>query len=419
MATVKTQTVGKQNAQLVGMACPYCQDRLRTGDSVVVCPKCQTPHHVACWRENGNHCTVFGCSTTASIAGTTTAPPPVAPVYEPSVMTQATNTIPSYTPTAGGTTSAAPPAPRPINVTLFQWLALLLAVFVVHTMDSWNGAIIAASAVASILAVFVEYRRLGGAVGLAPHINFICGLAVGALVLALLPLAWDYAVDAFPSLDRYSYWFWVGLVALSVYIGAWGSSRVLTADSAGLVRWVAGLYILYWVGGRLEKEGYSLLIIAIGSALAAVLLLILGLWDDGLVFDPGRVAGALLGALTLSLLVVGLDYLLFEQGYLNVVPFGQSVLRLPLTWRLLLALLAIFGASEGGASFAVGLWRFLARLAVLLAMLGLIYLGGSTGLRLAQENLSPDLELLGLAVGAVVGLVVAVMTYRAIRSLFK
>jgi hypothetical protein len=42
--------------------CPYCRDTI--GESVVwvrLCPSCSTPHHTACFEENGG-CTVFGCS---------------------------------------------------------------------------------------------------------------------------------------------------------------------------------------------------------------------------------------------------------------------------------------------------------------------------------------------------------------------
>jgi hypothetical protein len=43
----------------VAQNCPYCREAI-SQDDLLACPGCHTPHHQACWRENGG-CTVFGC----------------------------------------------------------------------------------------------------------------------------------------------------------------------------------------------------------------------------------------------------------------------------------------------------------------------------------------------------------------------
>ena len=40
--------------------CPYCQDKIESGDTMVQCSQCGVPHHKECWEENGG-CTVYGC----------------------------------------------------------------------------------------------------------------------------------------------------------------------------------------------------------------------------------------------------------------------------------------------------------------------------------------------------------------------
>src|SRR5919199_3269626 len=42
----------------VGKTCPKCQKEIVVGDQVVLCPKCYTPQHAQCWRDNGNQCAV-------------------------------------------------------------------------------------------------------------------------------------------------------------------------------------------------------------------------------------------------------------------------------------------------------------------------------------------------------------------------
>lgn len=43
-----------------GVNCPYCDYPFQPGHNVVFCPSCNTPHHVDCWKDNGNRCTIFG-----------------------------------------------------------------------------------------------------------------------------------------------------------------------------------------------------------------------------------------------------------------------------------------------------------------------------------------------------------------------
>lgn len=40
--------------------CPYCRTGIEHGEPVSYCNSCGTPHHEACYAENGG-CTVFGC----------------------------------------------------------------------------------------------------------------------------------------------------------------------------------------------------------------------------------------------------------------------------------------------------------------------------------------------------------------------
>jgi hypothetical protein len=409
MTTIRAQTIGKTSDLINNSICPVCHVAFRAGEQAVTCPTCRTPHHADCWVYNGNHCAQMGCTATATVSGATTAT-----ANQPAVMNQTAN---AYVPPIS--TPVGPPAtPRPVNATLFGWLALLLAGLLIHLANRPTGVIVAAAAVA-IVAVLVEYRRLGGPAGLAPHINVICGLALGGLGVALLGLVWPYALDILPALSRCGHWVQVVILALLVYIGAWGSSQTLAADSAGLVRRVAGLTIVYWVVSRLVTNSYALLWLLIGAALAATALMVIGLWDNKLVLAPSRLTGALLGALTMGGIVFGLLYLITEVDFFIDLTAGWSFLELEFTWRALLTAMVVFGASEGGAAFTVGLWRFLGWLAVLAFILGLTYVGGFVGLGLAEDHLSSDLWIVGAAVGGIVGFVLGVMAYRVVKGLFK
>lgn len=410
MTTIHAQTIDK-TSPLVSNTCPVCHAPLRAGERAAICPTCKTPHHADCWVYNGNSCSQLGCNAKATVIGATPAP-----AYEPAVMSQ---TASAYVPPAAPSAPSAPAAPRSVNVALLGWLALIAAGLLVHWADSWEMAIIIGAVAVAIVAVLVEYFRLGGPTGLAPHVNVVCGLALGGLGLALLRLVWPYAVDLIPAITGLEYWLWVIVLTLSVFTGAWGGSTTLSPDSTGLVRRVAGLVIVYWAGGWLLARDFDPLWLFVGPALAAVVLVIIGLWDGQLVLDARRLGGALLGALTMAAIVFGLMLLVSEVNFFVELTAGWSFLNLDFTWLALLTVMVVFGASEGGASFTLGLWRFLGWLVVLAFILGTTYVGGIIGYGLAQDYLSSGLLWVGAAAGGLVGLVLGVMGYRVVRGLFK
>ena len=56
----KQDAMPKDNS--LGKSCPFCQMPIKPGANIEICPACQIPHHVDCWRENGNKCTTYGCN---------------------------------------------------------------------------------------------------------------------------------------------------------------------------------------------------------------------------------------------------------------------------------------------------------------------------------------------------------------------
>lgn len=50
-----------------GANCPFCGFPFHPDDNVVLCPSDHTPHHAACWAQNGNHCTTLGCAGSGEI----------------------------------------------------------------------------------------------------------------------------------------------------------------------------------------------------------------------------------------------------------------------------------------------------------------------------------------------------------------
>jgi hypothetical protein len=59
-------TLDSQSKSL-GSTCPIDTEQLKTGDMVVICPTCHTPHHSECWRCNAYHCGNYGCNTSGLI----------------------------------------------------------------------------------------------------------------------------------------------------------------------------------------------------------------------------------------------------------------------------------------------------------------------------------------------------------------
>ncbi|HEY4492153.1 MAG TPA: hypothetical protein VI958_09125 [Acidobacteriota bacterium] len=48
--------------------CPYCKAAFRMRESCVQCVTCGTLHHSICWLQNENHCSIFRCSGTDTLA---------------------------------------------------------------------------------------------------------------------------------------------------------------------------------------------------------------------------------------------------------------------------------------------------------------------------------------------------------------
>ena len=82
----------------VGSSCPKCDKGIAAGEGAVLCPKCFTPHHANCWRENGNACAKDGAA---------------ARILEPRGRAGAPAAAPAEAPAAA---SAAPVAAAPVPV---------------------------------------------------------------------------------------------------------------------------------------------------------------------------------------------------------------------------------------------------------------------------------------------------------------
>src|SRR5206468_555497 len=102
----------------VGQVCPKCGNQIAVGHEVVLCPKCYTPQHAQCWRDNGNQCAVDG--TPARIieprgrpAGAAAAgeAAPSSPTPAPPTPSADTAAAPARAPVAA---AATPPPPRPV-----------------------------------------------------------------------------------------------------------------------------------------------------------------------------------------------------------------------------------------------------------------------------------------------------------------
>jgi hypothetical protein len=51
------------SATWVGVVCPRCGNSIGEGSEVVLCPKCLSPNHLACWQDHGNQCGACGTTT--------------------------------------------------------------------------------------------------------------------------------------------------------------------------------------------------------------------------------------------------------------------------------------------------------------------------------------------------------------------
>ncbi len=51
-----------KNEPFIGGNCPYCGGLIKANSKITVCPDCETPHHLECWKKHGG-CTTFGCKS--------------------------------------------------------------------------------------------------------------------------------------------------------------------------------------------------------------------------------------------------------------------------------------------------------------------------------------------------------------------
>ncbi|HET7769741.1 MAG TPA: RING finger protein [Chloroflexota bacterium] len=84
------------DSKWAGKPCPKCNNPIEAGQAAVLCPKCYTPQHLDCWRDNGNKCAID--QTPANVIDRTAAaarpaaaaePAPAAAVSAPAATTAA------------------------------------------------------------------------------------------------------------------------------------------------------------------------------------------------------------------------------------------------------------------------------------------------------------------------------------------
>src|SRR4051794_19811549 len=105
----------------LGKTCPKCQKEIVVGDQVVLCPKCYTPQHAQCWRDNGNQCAVDqtpakiieprGRPAGAPAAAGAAATPVAAPTATPAAAVAAPAAAAVARPAAAGVAAASAAAP--------------------------------------------------------------------------------------------------------------------------------------------------------------------------------------------------------------------------------------------------------------------------------------------------------------------
>jgi NADH-quinone oxidoreductase subunit C len=109
------------SSKWLGQVCPKCGNTLAENDQVVLCPKCYTPQHAQCWRDNGDQCAVD--QTAARIierpggpqlkAAGTGGAGQAAPVPGPPDVRLSQTQVDPNADTGASPTSAAPAQPTP------------------------------------------------------------------------------------------------------------------------------------------------------------------------------------------------------------------------------------------------------------------------------------------------------------------
>lgn len=153
--------------------CPKCQKPLAEGEQVVLCPKCYTPQHAQCWRDNGNACAIdqtpariieravraAAPSDTASAAGAAAAAAPAAAPAAP-----AAAAAPTARPAAAAPAAAPPPAAAAVPQGPVDPYRYAMLVQATPTSDLWRRNIMTIVVIVCIWAVFVAVAYFTGVV---------------------------------------------------------------------------------------------------------------------------------------------------------------------------------------------------------------------------------------------------------------
>ncbi len=71
-------SVDKSNDRSCSKICPFCQTKIASGDSILICAVCGMPHHTDCWNENKG-CSIYGCKGKDEPALRVNPPEPLPP----------------------------------------------------------------------------------------------------------------------------------------------------------------------------------------------------------------------------------------------------------------------------------------------------------------------------------------------------